>query len=304
VVLVDAVVVSYRSAGTIRGCVQPLAGSDWVKVIVVENASDDGALEAVADLGIVAVRLEHNLGFAYGCNRGWERGVAPYVLFLNPDAQLEPGGLRALVAVLDDDPSVGLVAPRIVDADGTLDHSQRRFARLRSTYAQALFLHRVLPHAEWTDQVVRDPSAYETRHPAEWVSGACMLVRRPALEEIGGWDEGFFLYGEDQDLCRRLWSAGRAVCFEPGAQALHVGGASAPRAGLLPVLAASRIRYARKHRSRVAAAAERVGVGLGALTHALLTGKSRSWRAGHLRALQVALRSPRSSPSARGSLAQ
>jgi N-acetylglucosaminyl-diphospho-decaprenol L-rhamnosyltransferase len=303
VALVDAVVVSFRSAGTIRACVQPLAAADWVNVIVVDNASDDGSLETVDDLGIVMVPLERNLGFAYGCNRGWERGSAPYVLFLNPDARLEPADLRRLVEVLDHDRSAGLVAPRILDADGSLDHSLRRFARLRSTYAQALFLHRILPRAGWTDQVVRDPSAYGTRHSAEWVSGACMLVRRQALEEIGGWDEGFFLYGEDQDLCRRLWLGGHAVSFEPAAQAVHVGGASGSRAGLLPVLAESRIRYAKKHRSRVAASAERVGVGVGALTHALLTTKSRDWRAGYVRALRVAAFSrDGSSPSARGSL--
>jgi GT2 family glycosyltransferase len=258
-------------------------------VIVVDNASEDAGPEAVADLRATAVRLEGNFGYAYGCNRGWELGSAPYVLFLNPDAFVEERTLRRLAAVFEENHSAGVAAPRIASADGALEYSQRRFARLRSTYAQALFLHRILPLAAWADEVVRDPSAYECRHSVEWVSGACMLVRRQALEEIGGWDEDFFLYGEDQDLCRRLWSAGYEVQFDPSARAVHVGGASASREGLLPILASSRIRYAKKHRGRAAVTIERLGVGLGALTHGLLTTKGRAWRAGHLRALRAAL---------------
>ena len=116
-----------------------------------------------------------------------------------------------------EDPSVGLVAPRLVDEDGSLDFSQRRFPRLRSTYAQALFLHRIFAHAQWTDEVIRDPRAYERAGPVEWVSGACVLVRRSALERLGGWDQGFFHYGEDIDICSRLWRSGFELRFEPGA---------------------------------------------------------------------------------------
>jgi N-acetylglucosaminyl-diphospho-decaprenol L-rhamnosyltransferase len=295
--LVDVVVVSYNSSDTIRDCVEPLASAGWINVIVVDNASRDSSLEVVADLPIVAVALQRNFGFAYGCNRGSEAGSAPNVFFLNPDARIDQASLRRLVAVLDEDASIGLAAPRINSVDGALEFSQRRFPRLRSTYAQALFLHRILPLACWVDELVRDPSAYEDVHPVEWVSGACMLVRRRALEEIGGWDEGFFLYGEDKDLCRRLWAKGYEVHFEPSAQAVHEGGASAPRPGLLPMLASSRIRYARKHWNRPAALVEQVGVGLGALTHALLTTKGRAWRAGHLRAMRTVLPSGRMTTS-------
>jgi N-acetylglucosaminyl-diphospho-decaprenol L-rhamnosyltransferase len=287
--LVDVVVVSYNSAATVRDCIAPLAHADWVNVIIVDNASQDSTLEVVADLPIAVVSLQRNFGFAYGCNRGSETGSAPNVLFLNPDARIDQASLRRLVAVLDENASIGLAAPKIVSADGALEFSQRRFPRLRSTYAQALFLHRILPLVGWSDEVVRDLSAYESRHSVEWVSGACMLVQRRVLEDVGGWDEGFFLYSEDKDLCRRFWARGYEVHFEPSAQAAHVGGASAPRPGLLPTLASSRIRYARKHWSRPAAVVEQVGVGLGALTHALLTTRGRAWRAGYLRAMRAAL---------------
>ncbi len=213
--VVDVVVVSYNSADTLRQCLSPLVTDQNVRVTVVDNASQDESIASVADLPVRVVALERNHGFAFGCNRGWEAGSAPYALFLNPDARIEPASIVQLVRVLREDPSVGLVAPRIVDEDGSLQFSVRRFPRLRSTYAQALFLHRVFPHATWTDEVIRDPLVYKRPGPVEWVSGACVLVRRSALEHIGGWDEGFFLYGEDIDICRRLWEAGFEVRIEP-----------------------------------------------------------------------------------------
>jgi GT2 family glycosyltransferase len=121
------------------------------------------------------------------------------------------------------------------------------------------------------------------------VSGACILVRRSALAELSGWDEGFFMYCEDIDLCRRLRKAGYDVLFEPEAAVLHEGGASAPRTSLLPVLAASRLRYAAKHRGAAAATLERLGIALGALTHLLVSRGGREARAGHARALRLAI---------------
>ena len=100
--------------------------------------------------------------------------------------------------------------------DGSLDFSQRLFPRLRSTYAQALFLHRVFPRATWTDELVRDEDAYARRGSPDWVSGACILVRRDALVELGGLDEGFFMYCEDIDLCRRLQVVGLRARLRAG----------------------------------------------------------------------------------------
>jgi N-acetylglucosaminyl-diphospho-decaprenol L-rhamnosyltransferase len=276
--LVDVVVVSYNSADTLRGCVEPLVGDEQLSLIVVDNASTDESIEAVSDLEVSMIAIDRNLGFAHGCNRGWTSGSAPYVLFLNPDARIDKTSIRRLATVLENNPSLGLVAPRLVDREGSLEFSQRRFPRLRSTYAQALFLHRIFNHAQWTDEVVRDPRAYERAGSVEWLSGACLLLRRSALERIGGWDEGFFHYGEDIDICRRLRSSGFALRYEPEAYAAHLGGASAPRAGLLPRLAASRIRYAQLHRSRTTAFLERVGIALGELTHAVFTSKGRAVR--------------------------
>jgi N-acetylglucosaminyl-diphospho-decaprenol L-rhamnosyltransferase len=289
VAAVDVVVVSFNSADTLRDCVEPLAADDSTQVIVVDNASTDGTLATVADLPVGVLALERNHGFAFGCNRGWQTGSAPFVLFLNPDARIDVESLRRLVARLEADESAGLVAPRLLEADGSLELSQRRFPRLRSTYAQALFLPRLFPRRSWVDEVVHDRAPYDRPCSPEWVSGACMLLRRSALERVGGWDERFFMYSEDKDLCRRLRAAGFGVRYEPAATVVHVGGVSAPRASLLPVLAASRILYASKHHGRAAALLERLGIALGSLTHALLTSRGRATRAGYLRSAAVAL---------------
>ena len=283
------IVVSYNSADHLRDCVEPLSRIDGVNVIVVDSASADDSLASVAGLPLVTAPLSDNRGFAHGCNAGARLGTAGYVLLLNPDATLDAASLERMVAAADADPRIGAVAPRIEEPDGTLDWSQRRFPRLRSTFAQAFFLHRFFPLAPWTDELVRDAAAYERPASPEWASGACLLVRRDALERLGGLDEGFFLYCEDMDLCRRLRDAGLDIRFEPQAVAVHAGGASAPRTALLPVLAASRVRYARKHQPGHVALLERLGVVIGGLTHALVTRGGGAARRGNLRAVARAL---------------
>jgi GT2 family glycosyltransferase len=259
-----------------------------VRVIVADNASTDGSPETLDGLPVTLLRLRRNGGFAYGCNRGWRAGTAPNVLFLNPDAAIDERSLSRLASAVAR-PHVGAAAPRIVDGDGSLEFSLRRFPRLRSTFAQALFLHRVLPRSRWTDELIRDEESYAEKGSPEWVSGACILIRRDVLEAVGGWDEGFFLYGEDMDICRRLRDAGWDIRFEPEAVCRHHGGVSAPRASLLPVLAESRLRYSYLHDRPVAARLMRVGIALGEGLHALLSTGGRATRKGHAEALRRAL---------------
>jgi N-acetylglucosaminyl-diphospho-decaprenol L-rhamnosyltransferase len=285
-VLVDVVVVSYGSATTLRDCVAPLAASPGVRVIVVDNASPDDALATIADLDVTVIRAGRNGGFSFGCNLGIAAGDAPYVLLLNPDARLEDGALDTLRAVLDAHPAAGLVAPQILEDDGSRAPSLRRFPRLRCSLAQALFLHRLVPG--W-DELLHDPADYAEPTEAEWASGACMLVRRAVLDQIGGMDERFFLYCEDTDLCRRIWDAGATVRYAPGAVARHVGGVSGDRSSLRAVLTASRIAYARKHHSAPAARAEAVAIAFGEALHALVKVRRPVQRRGHLAALRTVL---------------
>jgi GT2 family glycosyltransferase len=284
---VDVVIVTYNSEEYIRSCVLPLCGDADINVIVIDSDSQDRTLELLEDLPVTRIPLHRNRGFAHACNVGWRQGRAPYILFLNPDATIEPTALHVLVDSASESPRVGAVAPKIVDRRGALDYSQRRFPRVRSTFSQALFLHRLFPTADWADELVRDARAYEHRQSPEWASGACLLVRRDALDKLGGFDEAFFLYCDDMDLCRRLRDVGLEILFVPEAVALHEGGASMPRGSLLPMLAESRIRFAHKHGDFLTTALERSGVVLGSLTHALV-GRSTT-RRGHLAAIPIAL---------------
>lgn len=292
---VDVVVVSFNSAAHLRECVEPFVPAPDVNVVVVDNASSDASLDAIVDLPVRAVRLGRNGGFAHGCNVGWRLGRAPFVLFLNPDARIDLDAVERLAEILERNEQVGIAAPRIERQNGNLDFSQRRFPRLRSTYARALFLHRLFPRATWSDEVVRDPLAYERPSSPEWVSGACLLMRRSLLEELDGWDETFFFYCEDIDLCQRVRNAGYDIRFEPSVIAFHQGGASAPRVTLRPVLTQSRVQYSQKYSGRLASALERGGLALEALTHVVLSRGGLQARASHARSLKPSLsRSPRS----------
>ncbi len=285
--MIAVVVVSYNSAEHLRACVEPLLGLDEIQVVVVDNASTDGSGDRVRDLPLTLIELPENRGFAAGCNVGWCASEARTVLFLNPDATIDHASVSRLAQAVEE-PGVGAAAPKILEADGSVAPSLRRFPRPYSMFAQAAFLHRLLPDAAWATELEHREDAYAHPHAAEWVSGACVMVRRDTLERLDGLDEGFFMYCEDKDLCRRIWDLGHSVRYEPDAVAVHHGGASAPRTALLPVLATSRVRYASKHGGPAMALLERLGVALWACTHVIAARGGRAARAGFARALLVA----------------
>ena len=285
---VDLVVVAYNSRDTLRSCVEPLADLPWVNATVVDNACPERSWETVADLDARIVRSPRNGGFASGCNLGTANGSADFVLLLNPDARIDPESLERLVTALEDQPDLGAAGPRIVDAGGALVWSQRRFPRLRSSFAQALFLQRLAPRAGWTDEVIRDERVYARPNRPDWLSGACLLLRRDALESMGGLDDGFFLYSEETDLFRRMRDAGRHAGYVPGAVAYHEGGASAPRNTTQGIEARSRIRYVRKHHGPAAALLEAIAIGLAAVTHVVTSIHRPSRARGHVQAGRAA----------------
>ncbi|WP_445149202.1 glycosyltransferase family 2 protein [Baekduia sp. Peel2402] len=290
--MIDAVVVSYNSRDTLRAAVEPLLALPGVDVTVVDNASSDGSLESIADLDVRALESGRNGGFGFGCNLGAAAGDAEYVLFINPDARISADDLARLSAVLDSSPSVGLVGPQLREEDGALIPSMRRYQRLGSTWATALFLHRFVRRAAWANEIIHEESAYSAPASPEWLSGACMLVRRSVFEALGGFDERFFLYCEDMDLCRRVWASGSEVRYEPAATARHEGGHSAPRTSLFAILAESRTAFARKHSGIAIAMLTRLGLAVHAATHALVASAARrpAHRQGNVAALRAVVR--------------
>lgn len=246
-------VVAYRSSACLRSCVESLSGVDGIRVFVADNGCPEDSTATVADLPLEIVRMGRNRGFGAACNAAAKRGDGESILFLNPDAQVEPGALGPLVRAA----RAGASGPLVRKGADEIHYSVRRDPRLSSTFAEAFYLHHLVPHASWATELVRD--GYDTRHPAEWLSGAALCVDRAAFERVGGFDERFFLYSEDADLCRRLRAAGFSVTFEPATVAHHEGGASAPAPGQAALKAQARIRYARIHERRLRYALFRAG---------------------------------------------
>ena len=243
--MIDVVVVAYCSSQHLRSCVEPLCGLHDLRVIVVDNACPEDSTSTLTGLRVEILRMGRNAGFATACNAGSSLGRGDAILFLNPDAEISPADVRLLASRLAADPSCGAIGPRILDASGRTSLSVRRNPRLRSAFGEALFLHYVARQMAWPTETVR--TGYDHAADAEWLSGAALCVRRSAFEAVGGFDERFFLYSEDADLCLRIRQSGYVVRYDPVATAHHHGGSSAPRPSLADLNLASRITYVRAH---------------------------------------------------------
>lgn len=225
---VSAVVVSYNSAAYLPDCVRSIRAEGVDEVAVVDNASSDGSVDAIvaSDPGVVVVETGANLGFGTGANRGVAATTGDYVLILNPDTVVEPGTVKALAEALDRDPGLGLVGPRMETPDGALYPSVRRFPELGVALGHA-FLGLVRPANLFTRRYrMLDWDHDRPASDVDWVGGACLLVRRTAFDVVAGFDEGYFMYVEDVDLCWRLAQAGWRIGYEPGGRVVHALGAS------------------------------------------------------------------------------
>jgi N-acetylglucosaminyl-diphospho-decaprenol L-rhamnosyltransferase len=222
------VIVAYRSAGELTGCLDSIqADAPGSEVVVVDNASpDDSASVAGAHPARPrVVASPRNRGFGGGCNLGASGSDADALFFLNPDARLVPGATAKLVAALAEDPRVVVVGARVVDPTGeSRAASAGAEPSLRSNLGHFLALAR-LPRIGRFFPPVYLADALSSSHP-DWVSGAAMLVRREAFEAVHGFDERIHMYMEDVDLCRRLREAGGHVAYEPAAVVEHVMGHS------------------------------------------------------------------------------
>ena len=219
----DVVIVTARGSWPLAdACLRSLAThpprAGRLHVHVVDNASDDGAVEAIrrAHPGVTVTELGHNRGFAHACNRGIEAGTSAYVLLLNPDTEVHPGALDVLVGVLEAHPRAAVAGPRLLGLDGRPDHNaKRQFPTPAAALAHFL---RLPARPGYGRPDIPDTGA----GAVDAVSGSCMLVRRAAIEDVGGLDEGYWMYGEDLDWCRRFAARGWEVRYDGSATVLHV----------------------------------------------------------------------------------
>jgi N-acetylglucosaminyl-diphospho-decaprenol L-rhamnosyltransferase len=270
---ISVVVVSWRTRELTLACLASLAadaarsGLD-VETVLVDNASGDGTVEAVA-AAFPAVRVVAsgaNLGFAAGCNRGLAIAGGRHVLLLNPDAEVPAGTLGALAGFLDATPRAGAVGCRLVSPSGAPQFSAGRFLTPFNQFAETIGLGRILPAAALR-RSYRDDELEAEAVEVDWVVGACLAVRRAALDEVGPLDERFFMYSEDEDLCYRLRSAGWTVHLLTRVRVRHVGGGSAAQAlgPMREAARASQTAFVRKHMGAGRAALFRILMRVAAL---------------------------------------
>lgn len=221
-----AVVVDYDAGDVLAECVRSLYDDDVERVVVVENGRPEIARAALNGLSVPLLVTGRNLGFGAGANRGIAvSGDSPYVLVCNPDLRVHPGAARALVAALDAHPDWAIVGPRILEPSGEEYPSVRRFPSMTDAAAHAL-LALIWPNNRFSRRYRGEERQPD---PVDWVSGACFCARRQALEELGGFDESYFMFAEDIDLCWRAHQAGWSVGVEPAAVVTHVRGVSRRR---------------------------------------------------------------------------
>jgi len=228
--VISTIIVNFNAGELLRSCVDSLLNCPLeIEIIVVDNASTDGSLEVL--LGYPSVQIiknTTNLGFASACNCGLRAASAPILMFLNPDCSFEPGALVKLLSVLDSDKRVGMVTGVLTNLDGTEQAGGRR--AVPTPWRSFVSAFGLIRFANRWPRLFSDFHLHKQPLPdqpieVEATSGACMLIRREAMQDVGEWDEGYFLHCEDLDLCMRFRQKGWKILFVPDAKVIHDQGA-------------------------------------------------------------------------------
>lgn len=250
--MLDIVIVNYNTGPLLRDCLASLpaarAGLPG-RVIVVDNASSDDslALAQVQDEEVTVLRNTENRGFAAACNQGAALAGSDFILFLNPDTRLFPDTLRTALAAFDEDSRAGIVGVPLLDDRGAVAVSCSRLPRLRGFFFKALGLEAWASRRGWS-QPMRE-WAHDRSRVVEQVMGAFFLMRRPLFDQLGGFDERFFVYFEEVDLCARARALGWHSLFHAATRAWHKGCGSSERlkAHRLFYSLRSRLLYGARH---------------------------------------------------------
>lgn len=232
--LLDIIIINYNSTLPLLHCIESLlnaAGTISLSIHVHDNASSKGddVDRLTRDFPEVLLTKNHrNLGFAKAVNNALKQGAAPYILILNPDTLVQPGLLSDAISHMEDHPDIGILGPMIFDCDGAIQGSARAFPNpLTALFGRKSILSKIFPNNPITrENILTARSDGVTPMEVDWVSGACMLVRREAVNHVGPLDDKFFMYWEDADWCRRMWQKGWKVVYFPRSSVMHYVGVS------------------------------------------------------------------------------
>ena len=260
---VAVVVVSYNTRDLLINCLASIVEStnpDHVEIIVVDNASSDGSVAAVRETypKVMTIANPANVGFGVACNQAIRASAAPFILLLNSDAAITPQSFQALLDVMNTSAHCGAAGCRLVDAAGLETPNTRNFL---TPFNQAFEQAGVMQGVNW--KYLRrshcptpgptpgpTPDVNQQDCSVDWIDGACLMVRRAALDQVGLFDEQFFMYSEDEDLCFRLREHGWTICYAATGDARHQGAASTTqnKFDMLRHFYSSQMLFLSKHR--------------------------------------------------------
>lgn len=254
---VSICIVNWNTRELLTNCLHSIFADDQevtFEIIVVDNASYDNSADMVGARfpQVHLIANNENVGFARANNQAFLLAQGRYVLLLNSDTMVLPGALPQLVRYLDEHPRVGVVGPRLLNPDETFQRScWRGFPSLHSAFVDAFYLWRLAPHSRLVQSSeLLDPPGDEPIE-VDHVLGACMMLRREVINQVGGMDEGFFLFLEETEWCFRIKKAGWKICFLPTAKIIHIGQQSVHQnpERTLPEQYRNYVRFYRKHKN-------------------------------------------------------
>lgn len=250
------VIVSWNTRKLLEGCLSSIYANpprDSFEVFVVDNASADGSVEMLRESfpQVQIIENSKNIGFARANNQAIERTKGRYLLLLNPDTEIKADALKVLVKFMDEHPEAGAAGSRLINSDGSIQVSCSPAPTLFRELWRLFHLDRIRPYGVYD----MENWGLESPRPVDVLQGACLILRRPALDQVGLLDEGYFMYSEEVDLCYRIKQAGFFLYWVPGARVIHYGAESTKQIAMEMFLHLyqSKILYFRKHHGHIAA---------------------------------------------------
>jgi GT2 family glycosyltransferase len=264
------IAVTYNSARHISSFLAALPAAALgvrLRVVVVDNGSQDGTAAVAERAGVTVVQTGANLGYAAGINVGRRHAAGCKALIVaNPDLRFELGSVAILYAAVLG--SGGVAVPTLLSPDGAVRPSMFREPTIARQFGEALLGDRWRGRPDWLSEIVRDPDAYRSTRPVEWATGAAVMISARCDAAVGPWDESYFLFSEEVDYAWRVRRAGYPIEFVPQARAVHEEKGSGRPTSLLPLAGMNKLRYYRARHSSAASAVYAAGVLLQMLARA------------------------------------
>lgn len=255
---ISIIIISFNAKELLSECLNSLSKatcSYQMEIVVVDNASTDGAPELVEDKfpDVNLIRNDQNLGFAKANNIGIVKSVGKYICLINSDAYPLEDCLEQMCNYMENHPEIGILGPKLKYPDGSLQPSCREFPTIWNSLCRALAFDILFPNSKMFGGQLMTYFSHDFLRSVDFIAGAFLMVRKAAIDQVGLLDEDFFFYGEDKDWCKRFWDKGWKIVFYPNAEAVHYGGGSTKdQVGFYIKQTHANMLFFRKHHSRIA----------------------------------------------------